>query len=209
MEANQYFGAAHPPAPPLIAVLQILFQMGCIVGVLLTLNFVIEGFTEGGIRFFFPWMAKAVEVDKRVRLTELELMTQNLLHSNKHNIVVVAMNEQATGKCLQIFSQYKNDRLVFCQLHESVSGSSDQLNEATKVPSEADKFDLVAISEGGEQWTGLNISEAEKIKELKKTMQLRDCVVDSWLMKLVVGNGSWISAKEVEMPIRYPEASKL
>jgi hypothetical protein len=208
MDGNQFFGAANPPAPPSIAVLQILFQMGCIVGVLLTLNYMIEGFSECGLGFLFPWMAKE-EVDKRVRRTELDLMTQNLLHANKHNIVIVAMNERATGKCLGLCSQYKNDRLVFCQLHKSVSDSSNQVSEVTEVLSEVDKFDIVAISDGGEEWCGLNISEAERIKELSKIMQLRDCVVDCWLMRLVVGNGSWISAKEVEMPIKYPEVSKL
>lgn len=208
MEGNQFFGAANPPAPPFIAVLQIMFQMGCLAGIFLTLNYIIEGYSADGISFFLPWVEKAEEeVDQNP--TELELLTQNLLHANKltQNIVIVAMNERAISKCLGLCLQYKGDRLVFCRLDKSVSDTSDQSNKAAELL--VDKFDLVAISDGGEQWTGLNMSEAEKMNEVSKIKQLRDCVVDCWLMRLVVGNGAWTSAKEVEIPTRYPDVSKL
>lgn len=212
MEGYEFFGAANPPAPPLIAILQILCQVGCLGGIFLTLNYIIEGYSEDGLSYFLPWLEKAKEVDQNP--TELELLTQNLLHANKvtQNIVIVAMNERAVGKCLGLCLQYRGDRLVFCRLDKSVSESSDQLNKFTELHSEVDKFDLVAISDGGEKWTGLNISEAEKSKEVSEIRQLRDCVVDCWLMKLVLRNGvgaAWTSAKEVEIPTRYPEVSKL
>lgn len=209
MEDVQYFGGGNPPAPPLIAVLQILFQMGCIIGILMTLNFVIEGFTESGMSFFFPWLSRTEDVDKRTRCTELELLTQNLLHANKHNKVIVAMNEIASKRCLALCLRYKQDKLIFCQLDKSVSGSPDQLSETVVLSDGSDVYDIVAVSDGGELWTGLNILKAEKEKEDSKRVQLRDCVVDCWLMKLMVGSASWTSAKEEEMPIRYPKVSKL
>lgn len=203
---NHFFGVAAPPAPFYVAILQILFQMGGIISFLMTLNHVIQNFTEGGFTAFLMWKTKE-KIVKLIEVTDLQLVTQDIVLENSVYIVVIAMNKAALARCLPLSRKYLKDKLIFCRNDPSVNieGVIETIEEKSRNISDVviTKYDMLAISERGTKWTGINIENLEaKLKEaaIEKTesnlfqsnpLGLRADVLDAWLLRLLCGVIPW------------------
>lgn len=196
---GQYFGAITPPPPFGIAILQICFQVACLAAAFISINYVVEGVKDNGLFFFLPGMVKE-EVNLRELNSEMEMVSQSFIFANRHETVVVAMSKAAVSVIQESCKRFNGDRLAFCKMdmREALKNSSESGPSVDKI-----EFDAIAISNGGKMWTPLIMAEAEK-ERLTKQIHSKDSVVDSWLLKLVLGKPDWKSAADEEVPIKYP-----
>ena len=212
---NAYFGAVGPPAPFLVAVLQVLFQMGCVVSILVAMNFVIENFSEGGFSAFLPWQMENKTV-KIIQVTKLQTLTRDVLREHADSVLVITMNETALARCLPLSRKYAKDRLVFCNFDPLVKLDDAAQTSPVECPNisgeEVIKYDVLAITERSTKWTGINLDQLEaKLKEAaiskaeadifqSNPIGLRADVLDAWLLRLLCGVIPWIGINEKRIP---------
>ena len=197
MDYGASFGAASPPAPFYVAILQILFQMGCLIGALLTINFVIESFSDGGGNYSFSFSAEPKQ-QKIIEITDLPPLTKGMISDNNPlSVIVVAMNKEAMAKCLPLCEKYKKDKLIFSKAvqQSNCDNDDDILKESSGI-----EYDMIAIKECGKLYSGIIFDDliAEKIKKSDgnpngpESFHLRDDVLDAWLLRLLCGVTPWI-----------------
>ena len=210
MDSNAaFFGAAAPPAPFHIGVLQILFQMGCLISILLLTNFVIENLSNGGWVRYVPWKTEEKK-EVIVEITDLPAVTKDMLFDLKLGTIVIAMNDKALTRCLPISRKYNGDNVTFCKINPSITIGDDltpsPLDASFKLPLEINsKYDMLAVKEGGKVWTGIIFLELESKKEsdvsTNNKFQLSSDVLDAWILRILLGVTPWVSSKEKKIPI--------
>ena len=196
-----YFASAHPPAPFFIAALSICVQMGFVVLVMLVINYAVESY-KGDTW----WKSMFKGSEKRTSRSALDLLTRRLIDAHKSCVMIVALNKEAEAELLELISRFKMENFVFCRMDDFPAGEIPEvLSTDTILPAAQDGeiYDIVAIEQAGERWLGFNISEAKKKKLAAPKFELRENVVDCWLMHLLLGGPKFIEAKVTEIPIKW------
>ena len=212
---NSYFGAAPPPAPFLVAIFQVLFQMGSVALILVAINFVFETFSTDGLSAFLPWQTEK-KTAKFIEVTKLQTLTQDVLREHGDSVIVVTMNQIALARCLPLSRKYAKDRLVFCNLDPLINLDDPAQISRGKCPETSEEeiieYDLLAITERGKKWTGINLGQLEaklKVATISKAeadlfpsnpVGLFADVLDAWLLRLLCGVIPWIGIDQKKIP---------
>ena len=136
------------------------------------------------LRYFFPSIFKDDDDGIKPPAPLVEISPTDIADATDI-ICVIALTSKASELCYKILEKSRTDKLQYFTGHRTATPA-------------AEAYDLIAIRDGGKQWTGVSLSEPTPPfdSNLSKTY------LESWLLKLMVkGTLPWKNSDSEKLPV--------